>query len=601
MPTNGGPGRKFYHCYLLCSLDVTNHPFKTYIGFSTHPQRRIRQHNGDLKHGGARKTKRAGRPWQFVCVVGGFSDKISALQFEWAWQHPQKSRLVRQVIGDMAAKTLSRRRGVPGKLAILKVMLVHSLPYRQYALSVYFLNPDHKTTFESFPSLPPKSISTFVSTNQLPMTMSCHAVENVEELPFWQAIQQTKAAKAHNKKRTKTGKENKDENKNDEESSDDGDDWTPKEEIYPSRQNRVHGDSDGTEDDGLSIEEVMPFSKHQTSDSSTGFDESIQIGDKAQSLRERLARRQQRKPPTKKCPPPRIENQSRSLDICFLCCSSLSDIVPITCDACHMKSHVTCLADLFLENKHTTALLPEHGSCPSCNNHLSWARIMANRRDAVWRQPLNKSNNDIDDRSCSIMMKQIEAQPKSDHIMHEFENLSLLDSSLDNASNSNGKDKPIKEQKDGAIICLSDDSSRETNDLMLDTADNHFAYRNEDNNIKKLTHPSTKTRQTNISPVLGKSLMFPDHSNDWTEDSVNNMSISTPPISSSLPEMKNQFSSRRDSRTANHSTFSGSVILLDSSSDDERVEQSSMDHTNTEFLDDDDRIVDLLDSSSDSG
>jgi hypothetical protein len=95
--------------------------------------------------------------------------------------------------------------------------------------------------------------------------------------------------------------------------------------------------------------------------------------------------------------------------------------------------------------------------------------------------------------------------------------------------------------------------------------------------------------------------MFPDHSYDWTEDSVNNMSISTPPISSSLPEMKNQFSSRRDSRTANHSTFSGSVILLDSSSDDERVEQSSMDHTNTEFLDDDDRIVDLLDSSSDSG
>jgi hypothetical protein len=530
-------------------------------------------------------------------VVGGFSDKISALQFEWAWQHPSKSRLVRQVIGDMAAKTLSRRRGVPGKLAILKVMLVHSLPYRQYALSIYFLNPDNKTTFESFPSLPPKSISTFISTDQLPMTMSCHAVENVVELPFWQAIQQAKVAKHHNKKRTKPGKENKDDNENYEDSSDYGDDLTHEEEIYASRQNRVHVDSDDSEDDGLSIEEVMPFSKNQTSDSSTGFDESIQIDNRALSLQERLERRQQRKPPTKKNQSPSVN----TIDICFLCCSSLSDIVPITCDTCHMKSHVTCLADIFLENKHTTALLPEHGSCPSCKKHLSWARIMANRRDDVWRQPLKKSNDDIDDVSCSITMKQIETQPKSDHVMHEFENLSLLDSSLDNASNSNGKDKPIKGQQDGAIICLSDDSSRETNDFMLDTADNHFAQRKEDNNIKKLTHPSTKARQINISPMVDKSLMLPDHSYDWTEDSITNMSMSTPPISSSLLEIKNQFSSRRDSRTANHSTLSGSVILLDSSSDDERVEQSSMDHTNTEFLDFDDRIVDLVDSSSDSG
>ena len=61
---------KHYHCYLLRSLDP-GHPLKTYIGFTTNPERRLRQHNGDLKCGGARRTKRAGRPWTFVCVVHG--------------------------------------------------------------------------------------------------------------------------------------------------------------------------------------------------------------------------------------------------------------------------------------------------------------------------------------------------------------------------------------------------------------------------------------------------------------------------------------------------------------------------------------------------
>ena len=74
----GGPRKKaspdqeskHYHCYLLRSLDP-GHPLKTYIGFTTDPERRLRQHNGDLKNGGARRTKRAGRPWTFVCVVHG--------------------------------------------------------------------------------------------------------------------------------------------------------------------------------------------------------------------------------------------------------------------------------------------------------------------------------------------------------------------------------------------------------------------------------------------------------------------------------------------------------------------------------------------------
>ena len=70
---------KFFHCYLLNSKSDSA---STYIGFTTHPMRRIRQHNGEIK-AGALRTRRK-RPWEMVAVVYGFSDKIAALQFEWA-------------------------------------------------------------------------------------------------------------------------------------------------------------------------------------------------------------------------------------------------------------------------------------------------------------------------------------------------------------------------------------------------------------------------------------------------------------------------------------------------------------------------------------
>lgn len=88
----------FYACYFLRSLSS---PGTTYIGSTPAPPRRKRQHNGDLTQG-AYKTARA-RPWEMECIVYGFSSKIAALQFEWAWAKPHLSRHLKFLTAEHTA------------------------------------------------------------------------------------------------------------------------------------------------------------------------------------------------------------------------------------------------------------------------------------------------------------------------------------------------------------------------------------------------------------------------------------------------------------------------------------------------------------------
>jgi predicted GIY-YIG superfamily endonuclease len=74
-----------YLCYLIYSVNTG----KIYVGSTNNIHRRLRQHN-DTK-AGAKYTKKY-RPWTLAAVVRGFKSQTESLRFEWAWQHPHRSK-----------------------------------------------------------------------------------------------------------------------------------------------------------------------------------------------------------------------------------------------------------------------------------------------------------------------------------------------------------------------------------------------------------------------------------------------------------------------------------------------------------------------------
>ena len=71
------------YVYLLLSSDNS-----TYVGATVDLERRLRQHNKEIKGGACATSKKVvkGETWIRACHVSGFPDWTAALQFEWRWK-----------------------------------------------------------------------------------------------------------------------------------------------------------------------------------------------------------------------------------------------------------------------------------------------------------------------------------------------------------------------------------------------------------------------------------------------------------------------------------------------------------------------------------
>ena len=74
-----------FFVYLLLSMPNRD---STYVGATINLERRLRQHNKEIK-GGAHATAAKvlkGETWIRACHIEGFPDWPAALQFEWRWK-----------------------------------------------------------------------------------------------------------------------------------------------------------------------------------------------------------------------------------------------------------------------------------------------------------------------------------------------------------------------------------------------------------------------------------------------------------------------------------------------------------------------------------
>jgi len=74
--------------YVIRGINASN-KIKYYIGYTTNPQRRIKQHNREII-GGAKAT--VGYKWQYCAIFANFRDNIEGLQIEWRLKFSTKKK-----------------------------------------------------------------------------------------------------------------------------------------------------------------------------------------------------------------------------------------------------------------------------------------------------------------------------------------------------------------------------------------------------------------------------------------------------------------------------------------------------------------------------
>lgn len=130
-----------WYVYLLECSDLA-----TYVGATINVNRRLRQHNGEIK-GGAKLTSikvQKGGIWQRVCYISGFPSWQAALQFEWRWK--QLSRKITHKC------TPTKRRFIAlQKLLSLESSTTKAIPFHDWETlpDIHFELDSYKSLYQS--------------------------------------------------------------------------------------------------------------------------------------------------------------------------------------------------------------------------------------------------------------------------------------------------------------------------------------------------------------------------------------------------------------------------------------------------------------------
>lgn len=117
-----------YYVYFIESTEGS-----TYIGATVNLDKRIRQHNKDIK-GGATATSikvNQGEAWSYVCYVENFPTWNEALKFEWRWK--QISRQIQKSKPNINPK--EKRLEALNRLLNLDKSTSKAIPYNEWEIS----------------------------------------------------------------------------------------------------------------------------------------------------------------------------------------------------------------------------------------------------------------------------------------------------------------------------------------------------------------------------------------------------------------------------------------------------------------------------------
>jgi structure-specific endonuclease subunit SLX1 len=112
-----------FYCYLLYTGSN-----QTYVGATTEPNRRLRQHNQELS-GGARATAirvAQGHTWTRACYITGIPEWRTALQIEWRWKQLGRTQY------KHIRNPIERRLYSLKKLLSLEKPTEKAIPYEAY-------------------------------------------------------------------------------------------------------------------------------------------------------------------------------------------------------------------------------------------------------------------------------------------------------------------------------------------------------------------------------------------------------------------------------------------------------------------------------------